>query len=322
MTLLLKTDKQRKSATFDNRKMVRRVLDGFRHQAILNRSRKVVTGQIKDCLSDWSGSAAFKVPYSVNLLTTDSSKIIKARKLGIGVQHVMYLAPAMTGVNTSLCSHATKACFLLCLEHAGKNGLSDSRNARRWRSFLLGKNPSLFGQLLALDISRAVKQGKRLGMPVSIRLDGTSDIGIGSALSDMLNSYSSASFREKYRCQFYDYTAVIDRIFEYPNSTCHLTFSYKGSNSRLIKRWFEIESKNRGGVAVVYAPGSEIPERDTIGGVNLPVVSYDSHDARYLDGTRKFFGALRFKHAIGASSRQRDRGFQAGISSGFLRVNR
>lgn len=322
MSLLLKTKKQRDAVTFHNRKIVRRVLDGFRHQAIVTRTRRELVDLIRLHLAKFSVSAGFSVPKNLSLLTTDSSKIIKARKLGIGIQHVMYLAPAMTGANSSLCSHATTACYLLCLEHSGKNGLTDSRNARRWRSFLLASDPLLFGQLLALDIERAVKQGKRLKMPVSIRLDGTSDIGIGSALSNMLNSYSSISFRKRYNCQFYDYTAVIERISEYPNSTCHLTFSYKGSNSRLIKRWFEFESKNRGGVAVVYAPAAVIPEYETIAGVTLPVVSYDEHDARYLDGNRMLFGALNFKHAIGQVSRQRVRGYKAGLKSGFLRVNR
>lgn len=334
MALLVSAAQRRQRFQEQNQALVRRVVDGFRFQALWMRSRLQVVKDVRQHLQALvqNEAADVRVPMSVDLLTQDSAKIIKARKQGIGIQNVLYLAPALSGgFGLNVCVGATVACFLLCLSEAGKNGLSDSRNARRWRTLLLMTRPDLFGALLALDMRRAVQQGRKHNLPVSFRLDGTSDLGIGSGLSQFLEEERGTranppAFNGDYDGIFYDYTAIPSRLREYPGSRCHLTLSYKGSNASALRKWFATEHRNRGSAAVVYvgdgcARLDQLPSVDTIGGVTLPVRDFDINDARYLDGVDSF-GGLRFKHPIGMSKLQRERGMAAGLKSGFLRVVR
>ena len=334
MGLLVSKAQRRRKFQEHNDALVRRVVEGFRFQALWLRSRLQVVKDVRQHLLALvrNESADVRVPTSVDLLTQDSAKIIKARQQGIGIQNVLYLAPALSGgFGLNVCTGATVACFLLCLSEAGKNGLSDSRNARRWRTLLLMTRPDLFGALLALDMRRAVQQGRKHDLPVSFRLDGTSDLGIGSALSQFLEEERGTranppAFGGDYDGIFYDYTAIPSRLQQYPGSRCHLTLSYKGSNAGALRKWFETEHRNRGSAAVVYVnpDGGKVdplPTYDTIGGVFLPVSNFDINDARYLDSFNSF-GALQFKHPIGMPALQRKRGFAAGLKSGFLRVVR
>ena len=167
--------------------------------------------------------------------------------------YCLYLAPAdLSGKN--VCPNS-QHCKEHCLNGSGQNKADELAHGRKQSKinqsrikktlFFYAKRP-LFVRALIHEISRAYMRAKALGLPFSVRLNGTSDL----SPELFVDPESGKNLLELFPdVQFYDYTKVPNRkklVKKYANYD--LTFSFDGYN------WPECESYlNDGGrVAVVF----------------------------------------------------------------------
>jgi len=161
-----------------------------------------------------------------NLLTTGNPKTLKGETDGYFTA-VLHLAPStLSGKN--VCPFATAACIFGCLNHAGRGGIFKKGEitnaiqlARIARTNWYHDNRADFLLNLERAITLHVKRAKQNGLTPCIRLNGTSDLSIENW--GILERFPDV--------QFYDYTAVPKRTFDFANhklpENYHLTFSRK-----------------------------------------------------------------------------------------------
>ena len=233
-------------------------------------SRIELVRMAKDALSGMKG---FAVPENIHLFGS-STKTKKGEKFRIETI-VSYLLPG------KLCKHATKLCLASCLgTKSGQLALSCARNAQRWKTALLEIAPIIFVALFCKEIETLQKRTEKSGYTPAVRVDGSSDTGIGQQLASYYPDV-----------EFYDYTKSVERAVhcaKKPIPNYDLTFSYSGENADSCRRVLASGGK----VAVVFAvmPASESQNRPSA----LPtgdfegyeIVDGDKHDARFRD-TRK-----------------------------------
>lgn len=197
----------------------------------------------------------------MKLLSTHNQKILKSIRYGY-LTGILHLSPAnISGYN--VCKFATNGCRALCLNKAGRGRYARVQNARIRKTRLLHENRQEFMSLLRRDLFSLEKKANKKGLKPTVRLDGTSDLGLAV---DLIKEFPNI--------QFYDYTKDPIRYRKWlkSNSNYHLTFSRSEKND---KTCLEILS-NGGNVAVVF---ESLPE--TWNGYR--VIDGDESDLRFLD---------------------------------------
>ena len=211
-----------------------------------------------------------------------SSKLTHNGRLNM-LTYGLYLASADAS-NINVCSHS-KNCRKACLEGSGYakiDALSHNTkvlDARITKTRLFFANKPLFMKLMCIEIDRAIRKSKRLGMDFSIRLNCTSDI---SPLAFVMNGKNILEIYPN--VSFYDYTKnpnYLRLAKRYDNY--YLTFSRDGSaeNEKVCLEWL---SKGNN-VAVVFGvtKTSELPKKY----MGYEVLVGDDYDYRVWDKLQK-----------------------------------
>lgn len=144
--------------------------------------------------------------------------------------YIMYLAPYTTASGSlkkvvNLCIKASKGCIKACLFTAGMGAFSNVMNARIAKTIYLITDRfkfcwQLYGELEKLS---------RLGKPIAIRLNGTSDMDFVSIIKTQLK----LDILAMPNLHYYDYTKIIGKALKYkdvPNYT--ITFSRSEINEQ------------------------------------------------------------------------------------------
>ena len=165
-------------------------------------------------------------------LASESAKVNNDKK---GVEKwllsVVYLAPADEGFSpesgrtncpaASTCWRYQDGHRLLqddspsrsaCLVNSGQMMLKSSKAARGWRTALALGWREAFWALLGLDIERLQRKASKDGARVAVRLDGTSDLGLGDAAAVRWPEVT-----------FWDYTKIAGRLGRISGPNRHVT---------------------------------------------------------------------------------------------------
>jgi hypothetical protein len=205
------------------------------------------------------------------LLSTANPKIQKGTKLGY-LSFILHLAPAdLSGRNT--CPKATAGCKSACLNTAGRGGMFKKgentnmiQKARIRKTQYFFEARDYFMQDLYNDITKGIKQAKKLGLTPVFRLNGTSDLSWEKYTINDKNIFEL--FPD---VQFYDYTKVLGRkVSKYKNY--FLIFSKADGNDSDVAEAI-LQGMN---VAAVF---DQLPEEH----MGRPVINADEHDLRFLD---------------------------------------
>ena len=242
--------------------------------------------------------AALEALPAVPSLLGSSTKVKAGEGLGI-LTAVAYLAPAREAGGPTTCANSTKACRALCLGHsAGRMVMTPCRKARLWKTALYFGDRGLFVILATLEAKALESKARKLGMIAAVRIDGSSDTGIGAMLAKAVPGV-----------QFYDYTKDAGRARYHRAcgpSNYDVTLSYSGRNLTDCILY----ALEGGRVAVVFdtPKGEALPAE----WLYFPVIDGDTTDARFLDPGGVVVG-LRFKATAG-----RARKAQLGVARGFV----
>lgn len=207
-----------------------------------------------------------------------NAKTIKGEQLGF-LTGILYLAPSdISGFN--VCSMAKIAqCENACLYSAGRGAFTSIQNARINKTKYYFDDRQDFMLNLVLDINKGIKQAKKAGLTLLIRLNGTSDIKWENVFFDyefMHGKIRSINIFDLFpEIQFYDYTKIANRI-DLPKNY-DLTFSYSGVVN--FQPYVKKAINNRMRIATVFRRVEDIPTEF----LGLPVVSGDNSDIRHLD---------------------------------------
>lgn len=214
-----------------------------------------------------------------------SHKMRLSKKNGT-LTYCLYLAPATMagrdnkGRKINVCPNS-KYCAQFCLNGSGQNkcdelsrGVEGSKinKSRIKKTKLFYNDRDTFMRLLVHEIRAKRDMARRLGMPFSVRLNGTSDLSPELFIDpdsgkNILDLFSDI--------QLYDYTKIKNRINLMKKYTNYdLTLSYNGHN------WKDCEEflKNDGRVAVVFL-GERLPKKFN----GWKVIDANNYDMRYLD---------------------------------------
>jgi hypothetical protein len=242
-----------------------------------------------------------KPPTSKDLrMLGTSTKIRYGESVGV-LTAVMYLSPAKeSGVD--LCPFRGKSgCERSCIgAHTGLLAMPSSKLSRLWKTALVVGAPDLAHELLACEVRAHVRKAERLGLMPAVRLDGSSDLGLGGKLAATWGNV----------CRFYDYTKSDARAFASLGSTHHVTLSFHGANLAHCAAYL----RAGGTVAVVFPIKKGEPLPATWHG--FPVLNGDEHDARFLDSPGHVVG-LSFKRAS-----KRDKFLEQAQSTGFVQLRK
>lgn len=212
------------------------------------------------------------LPQSPRLLGT-STKTTLGNGLGV-LTRVIYMAPAasVTMSWASMCGDATPHCIATCLVGSGRMPQKGPKLARIWKTVLFKGSPALFRALLMAEARSFAKTAQRAGKVGAIRVDGTSDTGLGQAMAPEI---------ARLGLRVYDYTKSLARIpkAQKLEGLYSLTLSYKGGHAGQAEALKAL--KTGGGLAVVFdtPKGAKLPESF----MGFPVIDGDLSDARFLD---------------------------------------
>ena len=180
------------------------------------------------------------------------------------VTAIMYMRP-----DDIICAMAeTAQCKAPCLNTSGRGGMNSVQSARQRKTDLYHADPVAFVDMLAADITVALRRAKKNGKRLAMRLNGTSDIpwenkrgSNGMTLMEMFPEV-----------QFYDYTKLPGRKVP---ANYHLTVSYSGANEKYADK----VRKTHHNVAVVFRSAETMPEYY----MGRRVINGDETDMRFTD---------------------------------------
>ena len=202
-----------------------------------------------------------------------NAKTVKGEQLGF-LTGILYLAPSdISGFN--VCPMAKIAqCENACLYTSGRGAFTSIQNARIKKTQYYFEDRQNFMLNLVLDINKGIKQAKKAGLTLLIRLNGTSDIKWENVYFTYDNKQTTI-FDLFPTVQFYDYTKISNRV-DLPKNY-DLTFSYSGviQYQPYVKK--AIDNQMR--IATVFRKVEDIPTSF----LGLPVVGGDNSDIRHLD---------------------------------------
>lgn len=219
-------------------------------------------------------------------LLGESTKTIKGEGIGV-LTKIIYLAPGDSS-GVELCPQSTPECRLACLgERAGRMVMTDSRNARIWKTMLYIGGRNLFIDLLRVEIAAHGRSARKKGMMPAVRLDGSSDTSLGLMMA-----------REFPNIYFYDYSKIFGKAKKsLAMKNYSVCFSYSGRNLFETRSYLSLG----GTVSVVFDTKKDEKLPETWQG--YLVIDGDETDARFLDQSGVVVG-LRLK----GGSKARDPG--------------
>lgn len=222
------------------------------------------------------------------LLTDSNAKIQKGLPIDLEIKG-MHLAPAhQSGYNT--CKGASAGCTEACLNKSGHGRFDRTQEARNTKTQAFFKYKKEFMHKLFLEINSKSCTARRKGKQLAIRLNLTSDIPWENV------KHNGKNLMEHFpEVQFYDYTKLVNRMFNTLPTNYHLTFSRSEENAKDVKRVLQ----SGGNAAVVFQ--KYIPK--TYEGYK--VIDGTKHDARFLDGENVVVGLL----PKGANGKNDESGF-------------
>lgn len=202
---------------------------------------------------------------------TQNAKTVKGESLGY-MTLILYLAPAQQADGTfNVCPEASEGCKASCLYTAGRGVYAPVQEARIAKTLAYKEDRQRFIAKCSEEIRAAEWKARKLGMKLSVRNNGTSDL--------IYLDWKLATMHP--HIQFYAYTKIPSFMDvarrKLPN--IHLTYS----RSEHLHTESEAKHLLRQGqnVAVVF---------DTEKGEPLPatwkrfrVIDGDEHDLRFLD---------------------------------------
>ena len=205
-----------------------------------------------------------------------SAKLVKNRKVSNVITYCMYLAPANTS-GYNVCEGSTKECRLGCLSTSGHRGIEIACGTniigacRINKTKLFHEDNKFFMAWLVAELNSHLNYATKIGLPFSVRLNGTSDI-------DWTKEYHNGwtIFEIFPETQFYDYTKIFDRFYNKPTNY-HLTYSYTGRNVEKCVGLLDLAYN----VAVIFdiKKGHALPKTWK----GFEVIDADLTDARFLD---------------------------------------
>jgi hypothetical protein len=207
-----------------------------------------------------------------------NAKTVKGEQLGF-LTGILYLAPSdISGFN--VCPMAKIAqCENACLYTAGRGAFNSIQLARINKTKYFFDDRQNFMLNIVKDIEKGIKQAKKAGLTLLIRLNGTSDIKWENVYFDyefMHGKIRSINIFDLFpEIQFYDYTKIANRI-DLPKNY-DLTFSYSGVIQ--YQPYVKKAINNQMRIATVFRRVEDIPTEF----LGLPVVSGDNSDIRHLD---------------------------------------
>ena len=197
---------------------------------------------------------------------------------------ILHLMPASaSGYN--VCPFASDGCIDACLNISGRSAFEGAQEARRRRTLMFFEDRAQFWDRLTSDVDTLRRRAHHSGLPVAVRLNGTSDIAW-----ERLTMPDGRTIIDRYpTAQFYDYTKRPGRT---PPPNYHLTFSLSEINR------VDAAAELAGGrnVAVVFK--GALPDRC----MGAPVIDGDASDLRYLDPSPDVVGLRAKGRAIGDAS--------------------
>ena len=211
-----------------------------------------------------------------------NAKTKKGIPLGYST-YLIYLAPAKQNkFGKNLCSGATEGCMTSCLFSAGRGRMKPVEKARKNKAEYFLSDRDGFMTQVYKEIDTAYKSSLKNGVPIAIRMNGTSDIPWENILVTSPSGKRYANIMEAFpKVQFYDYTKIYRRLGNTP-SNYHLTFSRaetmksKMEADQALKRGFQ--------VAAVFAvkKGQQLPKVYN----GYRVIDGDEHDLTFLHKNR------------------------------------
>ena len=239
-----------------------------------------------------------------HLLSENTAKMLKSRELGY-YSVVLHLEPAYTYKGLNTCPMAGQ-CKAYCLGNGGRMRFDNARAARIRRTQLFVNNESAFMHLLTADIVSAKLKAERLGVSLTIRLNGTSDIPWESIRCGGYGNIFEA-FPE---ITFIDYTKIAERALTVNEPNYTLVYSHNEKSDPLVEK----QILKRGGRIAVVFNGKELPTGYKIGARKYPVVDGDVSDLRHLDPRGVIVG-LRYKRAFSKRT-----GKSIAVKAGFVQI--
>lgn len=202
-----------------------------------------------------------------------NAKTVKGEQLGF-LTGILYLAPSdISGFN--VCPMAKIAqCENACLYTAGRGAFNSIQLARINKTKYYFEDRQNFMLNIVKDIEKGIKQAKKAGLTLLIRLNGTSDIKWENVYFTYDNKQTTI-FDLFPNIQFYDYTKIANRV-DLPKNY-DLTFSYSGVVN--FQPYVKKAINNQMRIATVFRRVEDIPTEF----LGLPVVSGDNSDIRHLD---------------------------------------
>lgn len=229
----------------------------------------------------------------MKLLTVNQVKMLKSEHYR-HLSAILQLKPAFSYKGFKTCPDAGK-CAATCLAYAGLNRFGTNAQERRTRLFV--DDPALFFNWLERDISSLIKKGKQLNRPVTVRLNGLSDIPW-----ENYRVYDGKHVFDRFpTVNFIDYTKSEERALNhsrFPISNYSLTYSHNEKSNPLVEDTLLKRGMN---IAVVFnvKKGNRLPESFN----DCPVIDGDLSDLRHLDPAGVIVG-LRYKKSFNPKTRK------------------
>lgn len=241
-----------------------------------------------------------------NLLSDNQLKMAKSIDLGF-YSVILHLEPAYTYKGLKTCPWSGQ-CAGYCLGNSGQMRFEVARNARIRRTQLLVDHPSEFHGALVLDLCKARRYADSLGLKLTVRLNGTSDLRWESMAISQEGKNIFQVFPE---IQFIDYTKSVERALTVQIPNYNLTYS----RNEKSKEGEIVEILDQGSkVAVVFdiAKGEPLPKTYKIERRRFRVIDGDISDLRHLDPHGVIVG-LRYKKAFSKKT-----GKSVKVKAGFV----
>lgn len=203
----------------------------------------------------------------------------------------LFLAPHDLAGHGTVCPAASRHCIKLCLHKSGMARVHPVvTQGRIRRTELLHDNPEEFKRQHHAELASELRCAERDGQKAAHRCNGTSDLD----WTETIKAFPDI--------QFYDYTKVTERMFQYLNGQLPknywLTFSRSEVNEAIALRVL----RRGGNIAVVVDTKVQVK-------FNRQVINGDIHDLRFLDGRYKHGKIVVLKAKGEAKGQGSNKGF-------------
>jgi|GEM_PF-1274794 len=241
---------------------------------LLFQGEQITIGELLNRYPDYFN----KLP--TNIFTVDSdAKTTKGKKLGVTTA-VLYMSSADILTHKTLCPFADIAgCKMDCLRESGRLKMAHGTKAMIRRTLLFLYARDIFDALMNAELVRLQIE---YGDSLAVRPNGTTDID----WSNTIKQYPGI--------QWYDYTKILGRVKKNTLSNYDLTYSFSPYSSKSLQHG--LEAIKRGyRVAIAFNTANTKAESYHLPKTFLghKLVSFDEHDARFLDAPNAIGGLTR-----------------------------